>query len=231
VAASSILDGGEAGEAVADDGASWTEALLCEGGDGRVAETDDAPELHANGFAFRRGLDGGEERRFAGGAASALAAGTLAADVGVVDLDAPAQPLGAVALEHDLAEFVLDLPCGCLCHPETPTELDAGDPLLGLGQVIERTEPDAQFQLGRREDRPGDRRGLRPAGAALIEPAGLHDAVPRPAARRADEPIRPARSHDHGPTLLLGPEEPLEIRLTEPSLELNPVARHRPNPP
>lgn len=228
VVASSTRNGGKAGEAVADDGAGGIEALLGEGRDGGAAKAGDAPELQANGLAFRRGLDRGDKRRLAGSTASALAARAFAADVGVVDLDAPAQPLGAVALEHDLAEFVLDLPGGGLRHAQTPTELDAGDPLFGLGQMIKRPEPDAQFQLGRGEDRPGNRRGLHPAGAALIESARLHDTVPRPAAPRTDEPIRPARGHDRGPTLLLAPVETFKPELTQALLELNLIARHRP---
>ena len=230
VAASGARDGGEAGEAVANDGAGGIEALLGEARNRGAAKARDAPQLQANGLAFRRGLDGGDERRLAGGTASALAARARAADVGIVDLDAPAQPFGAVAFEHDLTKFVLDLPGGGLRHPEASTEFDAGDPLLGLGQVIEGAEPDAQLQLGRGENRPGDRRSLRPAGAALIKPARLHDAVPRPAAFRTNETVRPARRDDRSPTLLLGPVEPLEFRLTQPFLELNLVARHRPDP-
>ena len=228
VVASSARDGGKAGEAVADDGAGGIEALPREGRDGGAAKAGDAPKLQADGLAFRRGLDRGHKRRFAGRAASALAARAFAADVGVVDLDAPAQPLGAVALEHDLTEFVLDLPGGGLRHPEAPTELDAGDPLFGLGQMVDGPEPDAQFQLGRGEDRSGDRRGLHPAGAALIEPARLHDAVPLPAAFRTNETVRPARRHDGGPTLLLAPVETFKSELTQALLELNLIARHRP---
>ena len=58
-----ILDGGEAGEAVADDRAGGIEALPGEGRDGGAAEARDAPELQADGLAFGCGLDGGDERR------------------------------------------------------------------------------------------------------------------------------------------------------------------------
>jgi len=123
----------------------------------------------------------------------------------------------------------LDLPGGGLRHPEASTEFDTGNPLLGPGQMIEGAEPDAQLQLGRGENRSGDRRGLRPAGAALIKPARLHDTVPRPAADRSDEPLRPTRRHNRGPTLLLDPAEPLELRLTQPFREPNLIAHHRPD--
>ena len=72
VIASGACDGGEAGETVAYDGAGGSEAPLCDGRDGGTAKTGEAAQLEANGFAFRRGLDGGDERRLAGGTASAL---------------------------------------------------------------------------------------------------------------------------------------------------------------
>ena len=113
----------------------------------RRCENRDAPELEANGLAFLRRLDGGDERRLAGSAAPALAAGAFAANVRIVDLDAPRQLLVTVALEHDLGELVLDLPGGGLCHPETSTKLDAGDPLLGLGQMIAARNHSRSFNL------------------------------------------------------------------------------------
>ncbi len=87
--ASSGGDGGEAGEAVADDGRGGIEALLGEGRDGGAAETGDAPEFQADGLALRRRLDSGDEGRLAGSTASTLATRPFAAEVGVVDLDAP----------------------------------------------------------------------------------------------------------------------------------------------
>ncbi len=51
----------------------------------------------------------------------------VSAEVGVVDHNPPGQSLRAVALEHDLAELVLDLLGGGLRHPETPTDFDTGD--------------------------------------------------------------------------------------------------------
>ena len=71
VAASGACDGGEAGEAVADDGAGGIEALLGEGRNRGAAKAHDAPQLQADGLVFRRGLDGDDERRLAGGTASA----------------------------------------------------------------------------------------------------------------------------------------------------------------
>mgnify|MGYP000305834584 CR=1 FL=1 len=60
MAASGILDGGEAGEAVADDGASGTEALLCEGRNGGVAETDNAVMPVTTYSAFVSVIDNGD---------------------------------------------------------------------------------------------------------------------------------------------------------------------------
>jgi len=65
----------------------------------------------------------------------------FAAEIGVVDLDPADQALAGIPLEHDLLQLVFDLPGGGLRHPEAPAQLDAGDALLGLGQVIDRTKP------------------------------------------------------------------------------------------
>jgi hypothetical protein len=105
-----------------------------------AAETGDPTQLQAHWLALRGGLDGGDERRLAWRAAASLAAGTLAADIGVVQFDASTQPLGGVTLHHHLRQLVLDLPGRGLRHAEPTTQLDAGDVLLALGQVIHRAK-------------------------------------------------------------------------------------------
>src|SRR5665647_2071450 len=144
------------------------------------AEAGDPTQLQAHRLALGRGLDGGDEWRLAGGSAAPLAAGAFAAEVGIVQFDAPAQPLGGVTLHHHLRQLVLDLPgCG-LRHAEATAQLDAGDALLALGQLMHGAEPDARWHMGRREDRAGDRRGLATADATLEQPAGPHFAIRPP---------------------------------------------------
>jgi len=56
-----------------------------------IAEAGNPAQLQAHRFAFRRGLDSGNERRLAGSTAAALAAWAFAAKVGIVEFDPPAQ--------------------------------------------------------------------------------------------------------------------------------------------
>jgi hypothetical protein len=156
------------------------------------AEARDPTQLQAHWLTRGRGLDGGNKRRLAGSATASLAAGPFAADIGVVHLDAPLQWLAGVAFHHHLRQLVLDLPGGGLRHAEAAAQFDAGDALLALCQVIHRPEPGPQRQMGRREDRAGNRRGLAAAGVALEQPAGRHLAVCPAAAGRAYETIRPS---------------------------------------
>ena len=145
----------------------------------------------------------------------------------VVDLDASLQWLAGVPFHHHLRQLVLDLPGGGLRHPEAAGQFDAGDALLALRQVIHRPEPDPQRQMGRREDRAGDRRGLAAAGVALEQPAGRQLAVRPPAAGRANEAIRPARGDHHGAAFLLGAVAGIEVGLTQALLKLHLVPCHR----
>src|SRR6185437_2269230 len=190
-------------------------------------ETLDPAELQAHRLARRRGLDRGHERGLARRTAPALAAAALAAKVDVVDLDAPRQSLAGVTLHHHLLQLVLDLPCRGLGHAEPAAKLDAGDALLALGHVIHGPEPCPQRQLGRGEDRPGNRRGLPAAGGALEQVAALHQAVRAPTAGRTDEPVRPPRRDDDGPALWLGAVEAGEFGLAQAFLELHRIACHQ----
>jgi hypothetical protein len=66
----------------------------------------------------------------AGSAATAFAARTFAAEKGVIQFDAPAQPFGRVTLHHHLRQLVLHLPGGGLRHAEAAAQLEAGEPCL-----------------------------------------------------------------------------------------------------
>jgi hypothetical protein len=62
-----------------------------------------------------------------------------------------------IALHHHLRQLVLDGPGGGLGHAEAAAELDAGDALLALRQVVHGAEPDPQRHLGRSEEGASDR--------------------------------------------------------------------------
>src|SRR5512134_3249894 len=93
-----------------------------------------------------------------------------------------------------------------------------------------RTRRSAQCELGRREDRSGGQRRLPPAGGALIERAGLDQAVPSTAAARADEAVRPPPLGHRRAALLLAAVSTIELGLAQPLLVLNPVPSHRLSP-
>ena len=190
--AAGIADTSEAAQAVADDGAGGIEIARRQGGNLGSAEALHSAQLQADWLALRCGFDRRHDRRLAGRTAATLAAIPLAAEIGVVHLDPSGQTLGGVALHHHLHELVLDLPGSGLGNPKPAPQLDAGDAALALGQVVQGAKPGAQRHLGRGENRSGDQRCLPPTGGALVKRAGLDDAVPLPAADRADKAGRPA---------------------------------------
>src|SRR3954470_5066280 len=227
VAATGVGHTAETLEPVADDRAAWIEAPLGERGDRLAAETGDPTQLQANRLALRRRLDRGDERCLSRRASSSLAAGSFAAEVGIVNLDTAAQLLGRISLHHDLRELVLDCPSRGLRHAKASATLNAGDALLGLGHVIHGAKPGAQRQFGRGEDRPGNRRGLPAASGALKEITGLHHAVLSAAAGWTLETIRPSRRDNHRPALLLAAVLSVERWFAKPFLELHRVASHQ----
>ena len=82
--------GPETSQSVAEDLAGWIDAALGKIRNRVVVEAGHPAQLQLHRFAIRRGLHGGDERRLARGTSDALAAGTLAAEVGVVRFDTPA---------------------------------------------------------------------------------------------------------------------------------------------
>ena len=226
VDASGVGYAGETPQPVADHRAAWTNAALGKRGQCLTGETADPSQLDADRLSIRCGLDRGDEGCLSRCPSSALAAGAFAAKISVVHLDPSGQLLGRISFHHHLLELVLDLPSRRLRHAEAPAKLDAGDALLGLGDVIHGAEPGAQRQLGRGEDRSGDRRGLPATCGALKEAAALHLTVLASAASGTDEPIRPARGDNRRSALLLSTIEVLERRLAEPLLELHRIAGH-----
>src|SRR5512134_752659 len=229
--AAGVGDTAEAAEAVADDGAGGIEAAPGQLFDLLAAEALDPAQLQAHRLALGRSLDGGDDRRLAGRAATALATGAFATEIGVLHLHPAGQAFARIPLHHHLHQLVLELPGGVLGHGEAAAELAAGDPALALRQLVHGAEPSAQRHFGRGEDRAGDHRGLASAGRALVERTGLNDAVMLPAAAAADEAVRPAPTEHRLPTPILAPVKLIEARLAEPLLKLNAVARHASTPP
>ena len=139
--ASGVGDAAETLKAVADDRAGRVEAALGKAGDRRCTEAGDPTQLQSNWLSFGGCLDRDDERRLAGSPSTPLAAGTLTTEIGVIDLDPAGEALGRVAFKHDLLQLVFDLPGGGLRHPQATAQFDAGNALLGLGQVIDSAKP------------------------------------------------------------------------------------------
>jgi hypothetical protein len=130
----------------------------------------------------------------------------LAAEIGVVHLDAAIERLLVVAFHHHLRELVVDHPGGVVGDAKPTRQLEARDALLGLRHQVHGAEPDLQPELGRGEDGARDQRRLRPAGITLIEFATFlaNDTVLAAAERRTRETIRPAPRQQLRLALVLG---------------------------
>ena len=225
-----FADAGETAQAVTDDGAGGIEIALGQGHDFGTAETLYPAQLQADWLPLRRGFDRSHNRRLAGRTAATLATVPLAAEIGVVHLDASRQALCGVPLHHHLHEFVLDLPGGGLGDAQPAAQLDAGNASLALGEVVHGAKPSTQWRFGRGENRSGDQGCLPSTGGALVKCTGLDKAMLLARADRADETRWPAPPHHHLPALILRPVKNGKLSLTETLLKLHLVARHHSNP-
>jgi len=225
-----FADAGETAQTVTDDGAGGIEIALGQGHDFGTAETLYPAQLQAIWLALRRGFDRSHNRRLAGRTAATLATVPLAAEIGVVHLDASRQALCGVPLHHHLHEFVLDLPGGGLGDAQPAAQLDAGNASLALGEVVHGAKPSTQWRFGRGENRSGDQGCLPSTGGALVKCAGLDKAMLLARADRADETRWPAPPHHRLPALILCPVKNGKLSLTETLLKLHLVARHHSNP-
>jgi hypothetical protein len=183
--------------------------------------------------ALGRGLDRGHDRRLARGAAAALAARPLPAEIGVVDLDPAGElRLRGLARAHGPHQLVLHQPGGLPLDPETPAELDRRDAALALGEAVDRREPGGERQLGVLEHRAGGQPHLPLAAVALEQLARLGPAETAMAAGRAGQALAPAHLGQRLPARLLAPEALPELGLAQsPHRAPQPVRRCHPPPP
>src|SRR5215208_2386393 len=194
--AASLLDRGSAGQAVADDLAAGCQMALGQPLALLLAEAIDHAQPQPLGPAIGRGLDRSHEGLLARDTPAAFAALPLAAKIGVIDLD-PAFELGLMGLarRHRPHQLVLHEPGGLPLDPQPAPELDRADPVLALGQMVDRLEPDRQRQLGVLEHRAGGQPDLPLAAIALEQLASLQLAEALVATGRAAEPLAPAISN------------------------------------
>src|SRR5687768_4220825 len=228
--ATGLLNRGPAGQAVADDLAAGCQMALDQPLDLLLAEAFDHAQPQPLGPALGRGLDRSHEGLLARSAPAALAARPLAAEISIIDLD-PAFELGLMGLTgtHRPHQLVLHQPRGLPLDPQPAPELDRADPVLALGQMLDRDEPGGERQLGVLEHRAGGQPDLPLAAVALEQLASLQLAEAAVPAARAGQPLAPAHLEQCLAAGLLGPE-PLPERGLAQALERTPQAFHR-HPP
>ena len=204
----------DAGAARYDPPGDFLDVLLC--------EPPQAPQLHAVGLAVLGGLDRGEERRLARAAASSLACAALAAEVGIVHLDAAVERLVLVALQHHLPELVVPRPGGVVADVEAPWQLERRDTLLGLRQVEHGAEPTPSDRAWspRRSCLLSATSGSA-AGIALPQGTLLQFMMRRTPAGRTREALRPTPGEKRLAAFSSVPLQPIQTPRRRTSLKLH----------
>ena len=162
-------DAMKASQAIGDDPSADVQVLLRPGGDFGETEALDDGELHAQRVSLRVGLDGGDKGRLGGRATTALAAASFATEIGVIELDPPAERVLAVSLHHHLHQLVSDAPRGVVGDTQMAVQLHRRDPFLVLGHEVDGLEPHSERQFGGVEDGARGNRGLAMTAIALLE--------------------------------------------------------------
>jgi hypothetical protein len=162
-----------------------------------------------------------------------LAATSLPAQVGVVDVDAARELAVGPGEMHSLQELVLDEPGGAAVHTELAGQLQTRNIILGLGEQLHRQEPLRQRQLAGLEDRAADDATLMVAVASLPAQRAFAPEVGTrllDTARWADKASGPAGGNNRLLALLLGAVELKDLRHRQTFLELGSVHRHSASP-
>lgn len=227
----STAHGSEAAEAVGNKRSRRRQRLLGEGLDGFLGKRP-LGQADENRLPRFGSLDGSDELDLVGRAATRRAALALAAQVGVVDLDATRELPPLLAQAHDFHQFVLEQPSGRIRNSQVPHEFQRRYAVLGLGHQMHRQEPFGQRHLAGLKDRAADQAALIATVAALeIQPrAAPKLAVPALAATRTDESFRPAPSSHEFLTLLLRAVTVEKLQHRQPRLVLDLVQPHRAPP-
>lgn len=171
---------------------------------------------------------GDQKRALVFRAPAGFAAGPLAAQVGVVDLDDPLQLSTRLTGGHGLHELVFDAPGAAVAHAQVPAQLQGGDGILALADQVQGQKPRGQRQLAAGKHGTGPQTGLGTAGTAL--PVGLTE-TPEPVgirapAARTDEASGPAGVCEGLLAGRFGTVDVQELRQTQPRLTLNAIHGH-----
>ncbi len=226
--ASGRADGGKAGQPVGEHGAARRQAGLGPLPDGLEAEAGDEGEFNAQRMAVIAERDGDDERDLVLRATTDLAAATLTAQVGIIDLYLAFEDITRLALGHRTHQLVVDQPGRGIAHPQVSHQRERRQPGLGLADKVDREKPDAQGQFAALHHGARDQRGLMPTGLALKKRMGssAHPAVGGPIAARTTKPGRPARVLQGRRALRLGTVAFEKCGHRQAGLKLNSVHCH-----
>ena len=191
-------------------------------------EAADQVELQMHGVSLSVDRNGCHERDLVLGATARFAAGALATEVGVIDLDQAAQPMGAFLSGHRAVDLLVQQPRGRVAHAQLTLERQRRQPRLGLADEVAGEEPCRQWQLRVLHQAARRQRGLVPATVALEELARTvtDDIVVGYATTRTTKAIWPAGLLDRFGALRLGAEAAQELSDRHAVLELDLVEGH-----
>ena len=190
--AAGCSDAMKAGQPIGDDPSACTEVELRPGGDFGETEALDDGELHAQRVSVLVGLGGGDKGRLAGRAKTAFAPASLATEIGIVELDRPAESVRTVALHHHLHQLVPHAPRRVVGDAQMAVQLHRRDAFLVLGHEVDGLEPQRRRELGGVEDGACGNRGLAVAAIALLELSAVELAAAVMATVRAQKPTGPS---------------------------------------
>jgi len=148
------VKGPETVETIADNVASGRNGLLAIAthlGQGKAAHT---AKLNPHRVALAIGWYRSDKGEFMLGTTTSFSR-PFAAQIGVINLDAAAEPLSLVAVVHDLQHLVFGLPGRVISDTEIPRQLQCRETALTLGQQINGQEPGGQRQVSRMKDSAG----------------------------------------------------------------------------
>ena len=228
VATSSIGHRREAAQPIADHQGTRLQTGFGPITNGRRGETTDQVELDVHRMSCLVERDGRHERHLVLGAASWLAAGAFATQVGVVKLNRAVQAMSAVLLGHGAVDLLVQQPRRGVADTQVALERQRRQASFGLADQVDGKEPGRQRQFGVLHQTARGQRGLVSTAVALKQPACIlaEHAVIGAVATRTTESIRPSRLLDRLGALRLGAEALKEFWNGHAVLELDLVEGH-----
>ena len=137
----------KAGQPIGDDPSACTEVELRPGGDFGETEALDDGELHAQRVSLLVGLDGGDKGRLAGRATTAFAPASLATEIGIVELDRPAERVRLAGAVHGAARPGAAKPVPATTSRLSPAGRGRSPSRQGKRGILIHVDPELARQL------------------------------------------------------------------------------------